>query len=111
ADLDPEPAIEMLVALFEEVRPDTILTFGPDGITFHPDHQTVGRWTHQAWVRTGQKADLLQAAVSADLQFAFADFLEGSGIYMTDERPVGVPTDRMALHLVLDQGALDRKVA
>ena len=30
--------------LIDAVRPDTILTFGPDGITFHPDHIAVHRW-------------------------------------------------------------------
>lgn len=29
-------------------RPDTILTFGPDGWTGHPDHQTVSRWVSAA---------------------------------------------------------------
>ena len=30
--------------LLDVIRPDTILTFGADGITFHPDHVAVHRW-------------------------------------------------------------------
>jgi LmbE family N-acetylglucosaminyl deacetylase len=28
----------------EKYQPDSILTFGPEGMTGHPDHQTVSRW-------------------------------------------------------------------
>lgn len=31
-----------------EYQPDTILTFGPEGMTGHPDHQSVSRWVEQA---------------------------------------------------------------
>ena len=37
--------------LLDEIEPDTILTFGPDGVTFHPDHIAVSRWTTSAWER------------------------------------------------------------
>ena len=37
------PRSSQLVEIIREVRPDTILTFGPDGITGHPDHRAVGR--------------------------------------------------------------------
>jgi LmbE family N-acetylglucosaminyl deacetylase len=35
-------------AFIETHQPDTILTFGPDGLTGHPDHQAVSRWVDQA---------------------------------------------------------------
>ena len=37
--------------LLDDVRPDTILTFVSDGITFHPDHIAVHRWVTTAWER------------------------------------------------------------
>ena len=30
------------------MRPDTVLTFGPDGFTGHPDHRAVSAWTDLA---------------------------------------------------------------
>ena len=36
-----------------EVRPDTILTFGPEGFTDHPDHKAVSRWLTEAHHRIG----------------------------------------------------------
>ena len=32
--------------------PTSIVTFGPDGVTGHPDHRAVGRWATDAWART-----------------------------------------------------------
>jgi LmbE family N-acetylglucosaminyl deacetylase len=45
ADADPQAAAADLVAIIRSVAPDTIVTFGPDGITRHPDHVAVGAWT------------------------------------------------------------------
>lgn len=36
ADLAHEDGVERVAALLDKIRPDTILTFGPDGITGHP---------------------------------------------------------------------------
>ena len=47
--------------LIDDVRPDTILTFGGDGITFHPDHIAVHRWVTAAWERRGRPGRLLYA--------------------------------------------------
>ena len=41
ADVDAEEAVARIVAVIEEVQPDTVLTFGPDGGTGHPDHIAV----------------------------------------------------------------------
>jgi LmbE family N-acetylglucosaminyl deacetylase len=45
-----EAAVGRLIA---EVEPDTIVTFGPDGMTGHPDHQAVSAWTTAAWRAAG----------------------------------------------------------
>jgi LmbE family N-acetylglucosaminyl deacetylase len=44
AEVDDNQAVQRLVSLIETYRPDSILTFGPDGMTGHPDHQAVSRW-------------------------------------------------------------------
>jgi len=36
-------------ALMQEVRPDTVLTFGPDGMTDHAGHKSVCEWTTRAF--------------------------------------------------------------
>jgi LmbE family N-acetylglucosaminyl deacetylase len=111
ADLDPAEPVARIAAIIDEVRPDTILTFGPDGTTFHPDHQTVSAWVTQAWRRTGRLGRLPhQAASEPHLRQWAADY-ERWGIYMSDERPVGVPVDKLAVRVVVQGALADRKHA
>ena len=44
AAADAPTAISRLAELVAQIRPDTVLTFGPDGLTGHPDHQAVSAW-------------------------------------------------------------------
>lgn len=102
--------VASIAELLEEVRPDTILTFGADGMTFHPDHIAVHRWVTAAWERRGCAARLMYATPSVEHLARFASRYEEWGMYMTDERPTGVPEADLDLHLTLDGWALDRKL-
>ncbi|MGD9997129.1 MAG: PIG-L deacetylase family protein [Ilumatobacteraceae bacterium] len=96
--------------LIEQVRPDTIVTFGPDGITYHPDHIAVHRWVTSAWRSMGCSARLLYATNTTDRLRRFGPFYEEWGIYMSDDRPDGVAPADLALHLSLEGWQLDRKL-
>jgi LmbE family N-acetylglucosaminyl deacetylase len=110
ADLDPGPPVERLAALMADVRPDTILTFGPDGKTFHPDHQAVSRWVGAACRQVGRPVRLLHAATSDEFLAEFGKDYEEWGVYMTDERPAGVPLSELAVLVRLDDALLDQKI-
>ncbi len=97
--------------LLDVVRPDTIVTFGADGITFHPDHVAVHHWVTQAWCDRGRPGRLLYAAPTVEHLDRFGARYEEWGIYMGEERPTGVPAERLALHVRLAGWELDRKVA
>ena len=45
-----------------DLAPDRIVTFGPDGITNHPDHCAVSRWTTDAWSAIGPRCRALVRA-------------------------------------------------
>jgi LmbE family N-acetylglucosaminyl deacetylase len=111
-DLDAHEGVGLAWAarLIDHVRPDTILTFGPDGITFHPDHIAVHRWVTQAWTDGGCQARLLYAAPSVEHLARFGQLYERWDMYMSDERPAGVPADELAVHVRLREWELDRKV-
>lgn len=51
ADVPFEELVDRIAALLEEERPDVVGTFGPDGITGHPDHVQVGAATDAAFDR------------------------------------------------------------
>jgi LmbE family N-acetylglucosaminyl deacetylase len=111
AEVDPAVGVGRVTELLDEVAPDTVLTFGADGMTFHPDHMAVHAWARAACASRGGRARLLCAAVEAGFLEDQRDVLETWGVYMSDERPAGVAADALGLHLVLDDAVLDRKLA
>jgi LmbE family N-acetylglucosaminyl deacetylase len=63
----PEHAYETVVEIVRDVRPDTILTFGPDGMTTHEAHKSVCRWSTRALREAGKSGSrVLYAAVTKD---------------------------------------------
>jgi LmbE family N-acetylglucosaminyl deacetylase len=49
ADQPREEIVGRIAAIFREERPDVVITFGPDGITGHPDHIAAGEVTTEAF--------------------------------------------------------------
>ena len=110
ADVPAAEAVERLRGLIEEVAPDTVLTFGPDGITGHPDHQAVSAWTAAAFnLAARPTARLLQAAV-ADRRVSRWSELHASLSVFLPGYPVIDPSARLAVDLVLDPDIATRKV-
>jgi LmbE family N-acetylglucosaminyl deacetylase len=105
-----EHGLAMVGELLDEVRPDTILTFGADGMTFHPDHVVVHRWVTEAWERRGRPCRLLYATPTAEHLDRFGELYEQWGSYMTDERPTGIGSDDLSVHVLLGGWRLDRKL-
>lgn len=62
AAVDDLEGIERVAAIVADVRPDTILTFGPDGMTGHTDHQAVSRWATGAFARAAAPGTRLHYA-------------------------------------------------
>jgi LmbE family N-acetylglucosaminyl deacetylase len=50
-DVPFDELVDRIARIFENERPDVALTFGPDGITGHPDHIVIGRATTEAFRR------------------------------------------------------------
>jgi LmbE family N-acetylglucosaminyl deacetylase len=105
AGVDATEAAARIRAVVDEVQPDTVLTFGPDGITGHPDHQTVSTWTDRAL--DGYDARLLHAVSRDKVVDQALD--EDFGVYELG-RPRVCADDEIDLLLELDDNTLDRKV-
>jgi LmbE family N-acetylglucosaminyl deacetylase len=103
-------AVGRLCAVIEQVRPDTVLTFGPDGITGHPDHQVVSAWATAAFDQAAPPgARLLYSAVAERRVPRWNELDDSLGVYLPGY-PVATPTDRLAVDLVLDPDTAARKV-
>jgi LmbE family N-acetylglucosaminyl deacetylase len=61
----PTRGIQQVRELIDEIRPDTIVTFGPEGMTGHADHRAVSRWVTAAWRQSGRPCRLWYATVTA----------------------------------------------
>jgi LmbE family N-acetylglucosaminyl deacetylase len=109
SDHDAE-GVAMVGRLLDEIRPDTILTFGPDGITFHPDHIAVSRWVTTAWRERGCPSRVLHATSTVEHLAEFGALYEEWDVYMTDQRPSGAAPAELAVHVCLDGWQLDRKL-
>jgi LmbE family N-acetylglucosaminyl deacetylase len=103
-------AVDRVCALIDQVRPDTVLTFGPDGITGHPDHQVVSAWTTAAFERAAPSGSrLLYAAVAERRVPRWSDLDAELGVYLPGY-PVTTPDRRLTVDLVLDPETAARKV-
>ena len=59
AQLKPETLLEIVACWIDLVQPQVILTFGPDGVSGHPDHITISNIVTQAFDLTYKKGVLL----------------------------------------------------
>jgi LmbE family N-acetylglucosaminyl deacetylase len=103
AAADASIAVAQLAELIARVRPDTVLTFGPDGLTGHPDHQTVSAWAGAAFAEAAPGARLLHATI-AERRAAPDDL----GVYAPGY-PVCTPDADLAVDLVLEPAVAVRK--
>jgi LmbE family N-acetylglucosaminyl deacetylase len=111
--IDLDEVVPVLGDLIEDVRPDTVLTFGPDGMTGHVDHIAVSRWTTAA-VRKLAPAGcrLLYATKTQAWNETFTTMMGvdlADVMMVPDMEPPATPEDELALWFRLDDALLDRK--
>lgn len=78
AQAEPEQIVGQLVKIMQEVRPLAVITFGPDGISGHPDHVAIHRFTTQAFDRARLSGRLFYLAPSEAT-------LQGCGVMPSQE--------------------------
>jgi LmbE family N-acetylglucosaminyl deacetylase len=109
--------VERVAMVLLDVRPDVVVTFGPDGITGHPDHITVGRAATEAFHRGradggGGFRRLIHNAIPVSVIAAWNEELVASGKEPFDPtrlyQPRGVPDD--AIGVRVDTGAVAPRV-
>lgn len=75
-DADEDNAVRKLVEIIKQVRPNTIVTFEPQGITGHEDHRAISRWTKRALEQSTINATLLFAVESRERYESFGRELD-----------------------------------
>jgi LmbE family N-acetylglucosaminyl deacetylase len=93
-----------IATIIADERPDVVVTFGPDGLTGHPDHAAISAATTAAFearlAGSGRPHRLVQAAIpQGQLDFWF-DRLVSNGWTLTPEHRnslTGVPDEKIGL--------------
>jgi LmbE family N-acetylglucosaminyl deacetylase len=108
AHLD-EAGADQVKGIMAEVDPDTVVTFGPDGMTGHQGHKDVSRWTTEAFAAAAKPgARLLYATHTPEWAAEWGPKLEPFHIF----RPGTPPQTRLedlAIHFELPQDINDLK--
>ena len=102
---------DAIARVMTDIEPDLIVTFGPDGITGHPDHQAVSKWATDAWMATGTNADLWYATFSPDWHRQWGALNTQIGLWSDQPEPPTTEPEDLAYSAALLDGLLDRKMA
>jgi LmbE family N-acetylglucosaminyl deacetylase len=109
AEVPTEEAAGRVAAIVEEVQPESVLTFGPEGMTGHPDHEAISSWATEAFRR--------MAAPGARLFYATKtpEYMERLGpvlgpVVFAPETPPITPRDELGIDFELPEDLLDLKM-
>lgn len=106
----PEEGAEAILELVREVEPDTVLTFGPEGMTGHEAHKSVSHWATDAFRAAGKPgARLLYAVYTQEWADEFVPTLNGFDVFRPGTPPVH-PREDLAIAFVLPPELLDLKM-
>lgn len=108
--VDVGTAVGVLHRLMETIGPQTVVGFGPDGFTGHPDHLAVARWTALAVDRCRPRPRLLQAVTTRADRAACRDVDDAFQVFQYGPPPIVAESD-LAVRLVLHGRDLERKTA
>lgn len=111
AAVDPLVGAAAVIRVVERVRPDTIVTFGPDGITGHPDHVAVSSWTTAAWQATGRRAKLLHTTLTTDFHRKWGPLNDRMAVWMPGAVPPSTEQDELVIAIHCSGALLDQKMA
>lgn len=106
-NVEVDEVVARLRKYIEQYQPQTILTFGPEGMTGHPDHCTVSKWVSLATANTSiqvyhavQLSSCYEKMKQADDQF---------DIFFNIDEPPLVTEAECDLLLCLDEQRLEQK--
>ncbi len=81
--------VRRLVEVFDQVQPDVVITWGPDGLTGHPDHRVASNLTTQVF----QDSTHLQVSPSKLYYVAWPAGLAQHGMHAVSERYITTTID------------------
>ena len=111
ADVPLEEGVAKVLPFFTDVQPDTVFSFGPDGMTDHADHKATCAWTTEAFHRAGKPgAKLYYATATKEWVDEFGPRFEKFNVFAPGFPPVTSPDEPRAIRYVLPPDLLELKM-
>ena len=108
---DRRDGTETIAGFIAAIEPDVIVTFGPDGMTGHPDHRAISRWTTDAWAAARPTADLWYATLTTEFHQKWGAMNDQIGLWADQPEPPLTATADLARSTTLPDDLLDLKIA
>lgn len=108
--VDMEESSALLATMIAEYNPDSVFTFGPDGLTGHPDHKAVSAWTSNALNGSKGKPKLYHLVLTTE-QYNRTRVVDNElKFFFNTQRPVTKDENDASVCLRLTDGLLDQKL-
>jgi len=92
-EVDTETMIAHILSVVNEIKPQILLSFGPDGLSGHPDHIAVGQWAAEAFHRAEAVAALYTVAIPQSL----AQKLDMRQIHSVPDEAIALTVDVLSV--------------
>lgn len=111
-DIPDEEALAALEPYFADVQPDSVFSFGPDGMTDHDDHKATCRWATEGFARWAKPgARLYYATTTPEWAQKWVPVYNRFNVFMSDDTPPVTPREELAISFELPKDLLDLKIA
>jgi len=106
----PEEGYEKVRAIVQEVEPDTVLTFGPDGMTDHAAHKSVSAWATRAVEEVGKPgARVHHATTTPEWAAEFVPIYNRFDVFRPGTPPI-TPHEELSIDFPLPPDLLELKL-
>jgi LmbE family N-acetylglucosaminyl deacetylase len=111
AEVDVDEGAGRIEEFVREVVPDTVLSFGPDGMTDHPDHKATCAWITEAFRRAAKPgARLCYATMTPEWAEEFVPVMNRFNVFMSPDTPPVTPLEQIEIVYQLSPDELEQKL-
>lgn len=110
-EVDAAQATARVRTFIEEIEPDSVFSFGPEGMTGHEDHIATEQWTAAAFEEAAKPgARLYWATATPEWAAEFAPRLDQFNVFFNIDGPPVTPLDELAVYYELPPDMLALKM-
>ncbi len=109
-EVDIDEASNRLAEYINQYQPDTIFTFGVDGLTGHDDHKTMSIWTDRAIEIANSNAKVYHVVMTKEAYAELEQADRENNMFFNTDKPWVYSKADCSLLVELDDETLDKKM-